>query len=247
MYYLYEIKNNINGKIYIGVHKTDTIDDGYMGSGKVIKAAIKKYGVENFTKTILETFDDKESMYAREREVVDDAFLAREDTYNLRCGGIGGFDHVNDGSEEHRARCRKAALKRLEEQGNPWSGRKTPGNFAINEYQREVASLAACAPESIEKKVKTFEKIKHQQGQRNSQAGTKWCVLENAENLDDRKKFRDIPDGWITTTEWKERKKNKRNGAYGRRWFNDGNRNFLLLQNDPMVKSLTKGRVMVVK
>lgn len=93
-YYLYEIRNNLNGKIYIGVHKTKRMDDGYMGSGKVIQSAIEKYGIENFTKVILETFESAEAMYAREKEVVNDKFLLREDVYNLRCGGHGGFDHM---------------------------------------------------------------------------------------------------------------------------------------------------------
>ena len=94
-YYLYEIKNNLNGKIYVGVHKAKSMDDGYMGSGKILKSAIAKHGEENFTKTILETFDSLEAMYAREKEVVNEEFLARDDVYNLRRGGFGGFDHIN--------------------------------------------------------------------------------------------------------------------------------------------------------
>ena len=83
-YYLYEIKNLVNSKIYVGVHKTRNMNDGYMGSGKVIRSAIEKYGIENFQKVILETFGDTKAMYAREKEVVTEEFLAREDVYNLR-------------------------------------------------------------------------------------------------------------------------------------------------------------------
>lgn len=54
-YYLYQITNLVNNKIYVGVHKTTDMNDGYMGSGKVIRAAIEKYGAENFKKDILET------------------------------------------------------------------------------------------------------------------------------------------------------------------------------------------------
>jgi dissimilatory sulfite reductase (desulfoviridin) alpha/beta subunit len=89
-YYLYQITNNLNGKIYVGVHKTKDMNDGYMGSGKIIRSAITKHGISNFSKVILETFENAEAMYAREKEVVNEEFLLREDTYNIRRGGTGG-------------------------------------------------------------------------------------------------------------------------------------------------------------
>ena len=85
----------MNNKIYVGVHKTMNINDGYMGSGKVIKDAIQKYGINNFKKDILETFENSESMYAKEKQIVNEQFLSRDDVYNLRRGGHGGFDYLN--------------------------------------------------------------------------------------------------------------------------------------------------------
>ena len=108
-YLIYQIQNNINGKIYIGAH-CGTPNDRYMGSGNAIRAAIKKYGKANFTKTVLCECTDSESMYAKEAELVDDAFVTRKDTYNVKHGGIGGFAwsqkekdaHKNDWTQERR-------------------------------------------------------------------------------------------------------------------------------------------------
>jgi hypothetical protein len=45
MYYiLYKTTNNVNGMIYIGQHTTNRLDDGYLGSGKRLRRAIKHYG-----------------------------------------------------------------------------------------------------------------------------------------------------------------------------------------------------------
>lgn len=94
-YYLYKIENTVNNKIYVGVHQTRNLDDGYMGSGTIIKQAYEKYGKEMFTKTIIEYFDTRDDMIAREKEIVNEEFLLRDDTYNIRRGGTGGFDYIN--------------------------------------------------------------------------------------------------------------------------------------------------------
>jgi hypothetical protein len=94
-YYLYRITNKINGKIYIGVHKTSNIEDNYFGSGKLLKRAIKKHGKENFTKEILEFFDTEIQMYAREKEIVNYEFVNSSETYNIVEGGNGSFSYIN--------------------------------------------------------------------------------------------------------------------------------------------------------
>lgn len=97
MYYtVYKIINLINDKIYIGVHKTSNIDDGYMGSGKDIKKDINKYGIANFRKEYLAIFDNESEMFHMESRIVDNDFVKSEKTYNLTKGGYGGWAIVNE-------------------------------------------------------------------------------------------------------------------------------------------------------
>lgn len=76
--------------IYIGAHTTHDINDGYMGSGVQIKIDIKKYKIENFDKKVLYQFDNLKEMFDKERELVNESFISRRDTYNVILGG-GGF------------------------------------------------------------------------------------------------------------------------------------------------------------
>jgi len=93
-YLVYKTTNLVNGKIYIGKHETDNLDDGYLGSGILIRRAIEKYGEENFKREILFECSSREEMNAKEAELVNEDFLKRDDVYNLKQGGQGGFDFI---------------------------------------------------------------------------------------------------------------------------------------------------------
>lgn len=77
--------------IYVGVHdsKIETFD-GYYGSGKIFKRALKKYGKQNFTRHTLMEFESMEDAFEIEKLIVDDIFCNRVDTYNIANGGFGG-------------------------------------------------------------------------------------------------------------------------------------------------------------
>lgn len=90
IYLIYKTTNLINGKVYIGSHRTFDINDNYLGSGTLLKNAIKKYGRDNFVKEILHTFDNPYEMVEMERSLVNEEFIKRRDTYNMEIGGSGG-------------------------------------------------------------------------------------------------------------------------------------------------------------
>lgn len=94
-YTVYRIINNLNGRYYIGAHKTTNLDDGYLGSGIAISRAVVKYGESCFTKTILYLLSSDAEMFAKERELVTTEVVADPLSYNIKVGGSGGWDHFS--------------------------------------------------------------------------------------------------------------------------------------------------------
>lgn len=93
-YIVYKIHNLENGKYYIGQHMTSDPFDAYMGSGKLIQLAIKKYGITSFVKEILFDFDSFEQMNQKEIELVPLSACHAQNpmSYNIREGGNGQID-----------------------------------------------------------------------------------------------------------------------------------------------------------
>lgn len=75
------------GDYYIGVHSTDDPDDGYLGSGIDLMAAVSVYGRKAFTRHVLAEFDTRQEAMAWERAMVTDHQVQDPHCYNRREGG----------------------------------------------------------------------------------------------------------------------------------------------------------------
>jgi hypothetical protein len=84
----------VTKRYYIGVHKTAVPDDRYLGSGKYLGYAIKKYGEANFQKEVLFVYDSPEEAFAKEALLIR-CHRRNKSCMNLRSGGAGGFDYLN--------------------------------------------------------------------------------------------------------------------------------------------------------
>lgn len=210
-YTVYKITNMVNGKIYIGVHKTDNLNDDYMGSGKLVKLAQEKYGIENFTREYLQVFDNAEDMFNMESELVNEEFIARSDVYNLALGGYGGWDYIN-GDEESRKSKNLRAYAAMKKSMLIKYGVENPSQIPENRIRTSERMKYAHSQNkdlgwtgleflgkkhSEETKAKIGEKAKLRTGDKNSQFGTMWIM--NSESGESKKIKKDaiIPDGWV--------------------------------------------------
>ena len=131
-YTVYKVVNRINNKYYIGLHKTKEPCDLYMGSGHLIKAAIKKYGIKNFSKEILFIFNTLEEASLKEAELVN---ATDPLSYNLKCGGLGGWDCCNQ-KEFNKHYVKRSNTTKEKMKNNHWSRSKFR-NETINKFSNK--------------------------------------------------------------------------------------------------------------
>lgn len=178
-YTIYQITNLINNKIYIGAHYTEDINDNYFGSSIPVKQAISKYGIENFRKDTLHIFDNSNDMFAKEAEIVNEDFVQRRDTYNLKPGGHGGWHHINNDPEKRKL-VTEAARKYNKENGIGGSSHWTSegrANIVASLRQQSAINVENGSAWTATAKVKrqaTIAKNKSYSGSKNSQFGKYW-------------------------------------------------------------------------
>lgn len=205
-HHIYKTTNVINNKYYVGVHSTDDLDDGYIGSGKYLWNSIRKHGRENFRCEILEFFDSRDELVGKEIELVNEGMLNDPLCMNLKCGGYGGFCN-----EEHREKFLESAKRTQGSKIWQKAGRdefsKLMKNEKFHKLHCEKMKIVNNRPDTgfNNKKhtIKSKEKIGltnsiKQKGTKNSQYGTCW-VTKNGINKKIKNEILDlfILDGWI--------------------------------------------------
>lgn len=110
--FVYKTRCLITNHYYLGVHSTNDLDDGYIGSGIKFLNYVKKYGKENFTKEIIRMCETRDEAFEYEKNMITEAILRDDMCLNLTVGGK-GYKHEYD--ETFKTRISKTRKIRLEQ------------------------------------------------------------------------------------------------------------------------------------
>lgn len=207
-YTIYQITHTATGRHYIGKHQTENLNDDYMGSGKILRRAIKKHGITAFTKSILHVYNTEEEMNAKERELVTEDFCRRKDTYNICEGGKGGFGYINRNEPLRVRKNRKARMTTnkilAKRYGASWN-RIISRRGGLERYHKHGVSqkwldagrtsfLGRQHTSETKEKMSRMRKTNPLIGQKNGRYGTMW-ITNGVDNQVIRHNL-PIPDGW---------------------------------------------------
>lgn len=238
---VYKIVNKINNKIYVG--KDEKNNPKYYGSGHLIKRAIKKYGIENFEKHILETCENKNILNEKEKYWIKYLNSTNPEIgYNIAEGGHGGNTYTEDTKKrisnffKNRKFSEETLKKRSESRKNkkihtPESKLKISnahkGKKLSEEHKKIISEYAKKAKKSDEF-LKNIGAIQNYWKGKKHTEETKRKMSENRRgkpniNLRGKKrsiesinKWRESNKGFKHSEEFKLRMKGERNPFYGK-------------------------------
>ena len=199
---IYKTTCLITKRFYIGMHSTDNLEDGYLGSGKRLWYSLKKHGRENHVCEILEVLPNRKDLAARENEIVNNELLEKDLCMNLKVGGEGGLGFISKEQQARRSsaggKAAQIAIKELKK--NPeWVKNQRE---ALSRGIKKAITEGRFTPPSFEGKShseETILKMKeskkgHGTGSTNSQFGKCWITNE----IESKKIMKGdlIPEGW---------------------------------------------------
>ncbi len=205
-HFLYKTTCIITKKYYIGVHSTPNLEDGYLGSGKLLKESVEQYGKNNHVREIINFFNSSKEKFLAEKEYITHNMLLDSNCMNMCYGGDGGIKHEEHGKKFaiNGSKSFVNKLKNNPEFAKYYSNKirenviNQPRGFIKKRLNGEILPNHWIGrkhkPETIEKQKQTYKKSGHAQGEKNSQYGSMW--ITDGINNKKIKKEDQIPIGW---------------------------------------------------
>jgi hypothetical protein len=191
-HFIYKTTNIKNGKFYIGMHSTNNLNDGYLGSGKHLRNSVYYHGKENFKRDIIEFLPDRSSLKEREKEIINSDLLKEEKCMNIKEGGEGGCGFYN---EKHRYNFFSSGGRKVRQMFSKIHQDKMKNDI---EYRNRVIEKLKGYKTFLGKKhsLETIQKMKKSKnvGNKNSQYGT--CWITNGKENKKLKNTEFIPENW---------------------------------------------------
>lgn len=201
IHYLYKTTCLITERYYIGMHSTSNLNDGYMGSGKRLRYSMRKHGIDNHRKEILEFFDSRELLIEAEKKAITPEMILCKNCMNLKSGGEGGF--ISEEQQRYRSECAgKAFSERLKNDlifAEKFSKLQSEKMKKRHEEAKIKYDTFTGRQHSEETKKLMSESAKGRtKGEDNSQYGTCWITKDGLNKKIKKENF-DIwfNDGWV--------------------------------------------------
>jgi len=200
-HFIYKTTNLLSGKYYIGMHSTDNIEDGYLGSGKRLRYSINKYGVKNHKREIIEFVESREELRKKEKEIVNLNEIAKEECMNLMVGGEGGF--ISEEQQKFRSSAGGKASK--EKRKNDLSlfkahSERSSKSMRKNHEEGKINYNTFFGKKHTEETKKIISDIKKGTGlgELNSQFGTCWITKDGINKKIKKEEINTfIQQGWV--------------------------------------------------
>lgn len=143
-HFTYKTTNIINSRYYLGMHSTNRIDDGYLGSGTRLRYEVTKYGRDNFKVEIIKYFNSREDLVQAEMQLITEQDLNSVNCLNLITGG--------NGFSIETSRCANEIRKQKLQQDVDW---REAYILKLKDTKKEwVKNLTQQDKDTISKKIK---------------------------------------------------------------------------------------------
>lgn len=202
-HFTYKTTNLINNRYYLGMHSTNRLGDGYLGSGKRLYYELNKYGRDNFKFEILEQFNSRKELVQAEINLITEHDLKNINCLNCKPGGTGGFSRewIDKGRElANKAKAKliqedpqfkkayyraiQEGVRKARERGEKFA--TIQDNFSWKGKKHKPETIARMRNTRTERNLGT--------GANNSQYGTSWITNEIESKKINKGDL--IPEGW---------------------------------------------------